>query len=106
MAVEIHAIKHWKFQPIDWTAQGTYFCDSPYEFNYHYGVKDFDFVAYAANVHRIPKGSLVIACEAVCPKTGAIPSYLPFQPSHSQVTSRRKTENNHHSRELAYVRHT
>lgn len=106
VADEIHAVKHWQLRPIDWTEQGTYFCDSPYYYNYKYGIKDFDFVAYAANVGKVPPGSLVICCEAVCPKTQAIPDYLPFQPSHSQVTSRRKASNNHHSKELVYVRYT
>jgi hypothetical protein len=106
VADEIHAIKHWKFEPVTWTESGTYFCDSPYFYNYKYGIKDFDFDAYAANVGRVPPNSIVIACEAVCPKTGKIPDYLPFQPSHSQVTSRRKASNNHHSKELVYVRYT
>lgn len=105
VAEEIHAIKHWKFEPIHWDQPGTYFCDSPYIFNYRYGIKDFDFKAYADNVSKVPAGSLVIACEAVCSKTGAIPDYLPFQPSHSQVTSRRKKTENHHSKELVYVKY-
>lgn len=106
VAEQIHAVKHWKFQPIDWTQQGTYLVDPPYKYNYQYGIKDFDYTKLVDNVNQIPQGSLVIACEAVCPKTGAIPDYLPFQPSHSQVTSRRKASNNHHSKELVYVKYT
>lgn len=105
VAEQIHAVKHWKFQPIDWTQQGTYLIDPPYKFNYQYGVKDFDYNKLVDNISQIPQGSLVIACEAVG-KGGEIPDYLPFQPSHSQVTSRRKATNSHHSRELIYVRYT
>jgi hypothetical protein len=106
IAEEIHAIKHWKFEPISWTVPGTYLADPPYIYNYRYGVKDFDFDDYAKKVLALPEGSLAICCEAVCPKTSKVPNYLPFQPSHSQVTSRRKSNNNHHSRELVYVKYT
>lgn len=106
VADEVNAIKHWKFRKPEWTEQGTWYCDSPYLYNYQYGVKNFDYAAYAANVSRIPAGSLIIACEAVCPKTGKVPDYLPFTPSHSQVTSRRKKTENHHSKELVYVKYT
>lgn len=106
VAEEVHAIKHWEFREITWTEPGTYFCDSPYLYNYRYGVKDFDFQQYSSNVGKIPVGSLVIACEAICPKTGAIPDYLPFTFSHNQVTSRRKQSQSHHSKELVYVKYT
>lgn len=104
VAVEIHAIRHWKFQPIDWTQRGTYYCDPPYQFNYQYGIKGFNYANYVDNLSKVPQGSLIIASEAVG-KGGEIPEYLPFQPSHSQVTSRRKKNNNHHSRELVYVKY-
>lgn len=105
-AEQIHAIKHWKFEPVTWDVPGTYFLDPPYYYNYCYGVKDFDYQQLVDNIDKIPQGSLIIASEAVCPKTGAIPDYLPFQPSHSQVTSRRKKTNSHHSKELVYVKYT
>lgn len=102
---QIHAVKHWKFQPIDWAQQGTFLCDPPYKFNYQYGIKDFDYSKLVDNISQIPQGSLIIACEAIG-KGGEVPDYLPFQPSHSQVTSRRKASNNHHSKELVYVHYT
>jgi hypothetical protein len=102
---EIPLVKHWKFQEPDWTMRGTWMIDPPYKFNYQYGVKNFDYNKLVDNIRKIPQGSLVIACEAVG-KGGEVPDYLPFQPSHSQVTSRRKASNNHHSRELVYVRYT
>lgn len=106
VAEEIHAIKHWKFEPIAWDKPGTYMCDPPYFYNYRYGIKDFDFQSYVANVGRVPEGSLIICCEAVESKINRVPDYLPFTPSHSQVTSRRKKTNNHHSKELVYVKYT
>jgi hypothetical protein len=106
VAVQIHAVKHWKFAPPDWTQPGTWFCDPPYKFNYQYGVKNFDYAKLVDNISKIPEGSLIIASEAACKTSGKIPDYLPFVTSHSQVTSRRKTTNNHHSRELVFVQYT
>lgn len=82
IADEVGAVKHWQFRPVSWNDPGTYFIDPPYEFNYRYRFpKDsFDFPALGRQVRAAPKNSLVIACEAACPKTGAIPSYLPFYP--------------------------
>lgn len=37
------------------------------------------------------------------PKNGQIPQYLPFIDFRSTVTSRRKTSEHHHSREVLYV---
>lgn len=106
VADEVNAIKHWKFEQPSWIEPGTYHCDSPYFYNYQYKQKRFNYEQYVANINKIPPGSLIMACEAVCPKTGAVPDYLPFTFSHSQVTSRRKKEENHHSKELIYVRYT
>lgn len=106
VAEQIHAVKHWKFEEPDWSQPGTWFVDPPYQYNYRYGCKDFDYAQLVSNAGRIPVGSLLIATEAACPKTGAVPSYFDFQPSHLQVTSRRKKTNNHHSKELVYVRYT
>jgi hypothetical protein len=69
-------------------------------------LKGFDYNLLASNVNNIHTGSLVFVCEAVCPKTGAVPDYLPFVPSHSQVTSRRKKTQSHHSKELVHIRYT
>jgi hypothetical protein len=106
VAEQVNSIKHWKFEEPTWDVPGTYFIDPPYQYNYQYGVKSFDYDKLVCQINQIPKGSLVIASEAVCSKTGRIPDYLPFQPSHSQVTSRRKTTNNHHSKELVFIRYT
>jgi hypothetical protein len=106
VAEQVAAIKHWQFRQPDWTEQGTWMCDSPYIYNYQYGVKNFDYDQYVQNVNKIPEESLVICCEAVCKKTGRIPDYLPFTSSHSQVTSRRKQSQSHHSKELVYVKYT
>jgi hypothetical protein len=103
VAEESQAIKHWQFRPIDFTEIGTYSVDPPYIFNYRYGCPDFDYETLVRNVNSVPAGSRIIACEAVCPKTGRVPDYLPFKPSHLQVTSRRKKTNNHHSKELLYT---
>lgn len=106
LAEEIHAIKHWQFAMPDWDKPGTWYIDPPYQFNYQYGQKGFDYPRLVSHIAQIPQGSLVIASEAVCPKTGQIPTYLPFEPSHRQVTSRRKSTQSHHSKELVFVKYT
>ncbi len=103
VAEEIHAVKHWKYEPVSWNQPGTYFVDPPYIFNYKYGYPDFDYKKLVENIAGLPKNTRVIACEARDPKTGEIPTYLPFYESHSQVTSRRKETQSHHSKELVYV---
>lgn len=105
VAEEISAIKHWQFKPVLWTIPGTYFVDPPYLYNYRYRFSEssFDFIDLAQKCRAIPKYSLLIVCEATCPKSGRIPEYLPFSTSHRQVTSRRKTNENHHSSELVYI---
>lgn len=109
VADEMMAIKHWRLQPIDWQTPGTYFVDSPYQFNYQYRfpkTEKFNHADLAVKVLGAPTGSRVIVTEATCPKTGAVPDYLPFKPSHRQVTSRRKTGNNTHSNELIFTQDT
>lgn len=106
VADQVNAIKHWQFRPIDWTETGTYLCDSPYIYNYPYGIKNFDYQKYVINVLGLPANSMAICCEAACSKTGAVPNYLPFEPSHRQVTSRRKSTQSHHSKELVYIHRT
>jgi hypothetical protein len=107
VADEIGAVSHWKFERPVWDLPSTtYFLDPPYLHNYRYrfGKNEFDHGWLANTVRGIPASSQVIACEAVCPKTGAVPSYLPFEHFGSRITSRRKANNNHHSKELIYVR--
>lgn len=82
---------------------GTFFIDPPYQYNYGYRCPRLHYDALGWRVRKL-EARLVIACEAVCPKTGRLPDYLPFEPSHLQVTSRRKAHNNHHSKELVYIR--
>lgn len=104
---EVAAVKHWEFARPTYDVRGTYFIDPPYLFNYRYRFgpdKDFDHEKLSKDIVGIPVGSLVIACEATCPKTGRVPDYLPFGDSHRQVTSRRKPAQNHHSRELVWIR--
>lgn len=100
---EIQAVKHWKLTPPSFFEMGLHFIDPPYQYNYQYGVVNFDYAELKMLVNHIPQGSRIIACEAVCPKTGRVPDYFPFVPSHSQVTSRRKKEENHHSKELIWT---
>lgn len=106
VAEQVMAIKHWKMEKYTWLRQGTHFIDPPYLYNYRYKFKSFDHEALALAMTGIPAGSRIIACEATCPKTGAVPTYRPFVPSHRQVTSRRKKTQNHHSQELIYTKDT
>lgn len=108
VAEQVNAIKHWEFaapfryvdMPVTW------FIDPPYLFNYRYrrDLPSFSYDSLVSLVQTISSESLVVVCEARCKKTGDIPGYLPFAPSHSSVTSRRKESQSHHSDELIYVR--
>jgi site-specific DNA-adenine methylase len=109
VAEEVQAVKHWEFRAMLLDEQGTYFIDPPYQYNYQYrfGPEErFDHQQLARDIRGIPPGSRIIACEAACPKTGTVPDYLPFVPSHRQVTSRRKATQSHHSQELIYTKDT
>jgi hypothetical protein len=103
IAEQVEAVKHWRFDFGFQAKQCTVFIDPPYEYNYQYG---FDRIRYhlltedARESER--NGCQVIACEALGPN-GERPTWLPFVESHSQVTSRRKSTQSHHSRELLYV---
>jgi len=105
VAEQLHAVKHWKLGRIRWDKPGTYFIDPPYLYNYRYGFdsKSFNHATLAANVAKIPRPSQIIVCEAACPKTGQVPTYLPFEPFGERITSRRKKTENHHSKEYVYV---
>lgn len=101
VAEEVSAVKHWEFAPCTWdSGDVTYFVDPPYMFNYRYGRSFFDFDELRKNISEIPHPRQIIACEAMCPKTGVCPDWLDFRPFRKTVTSRRKAENHHHSSEL------
>lgn len=105
VAEQLHAVKHWRIERIGFTKPGTYFIDPPYLYNYRYGFSEdsFHYGDVVAGVNRIPDRSQIIVCEAACQKTGRVPTYLPFKPFGSRITSRRKAHNNHHSKEYMYV---
>jgi site-specific DNA-adenine methylase len=106
VASEVGSISHWKFQKPDWNTPATFFLDPPYLYNYRYrtGFPDFNHSKLALTVRTMPATSQVIVCEAVCPKTERVPDYLPFEYWADRITSRRKAENNHHSKELIYTK--
>jgi hypothetical protein len=90
VAETMHAVKHWKFMPIEsYAVPGvTYFVDPPYQYNERYvGGKNFDFRALSHRVKDVPFTSQVIVCEAPHPKTGAIPDWLPFTPNHTATVT-------------------
>jgi site-specific DNA-adenine methylase len=110
VAEEIDAVKHWSFLNVNGcellhrisTDPATWFIDPPYQFNYQYrNTTPIDYNALASRVRKLD--GQVIVCEALCQKTDARPTWLPFVDFGSRITSRRKTENHHHSRELIYV---
>lgn len=102
VAEEVNHIKHWQFRPIEFNKIGTYFIDPPYLYNYRYRQSGFDHKGLAVKIRGLPRASEIIACEALCPISGAAPNYLPFENFGSRVTSRRKAGQHHHSNELVY----
>lgn len=109
VASEFHHISHWNVLPDAFDTMKTYanndaswFVDPPYQFNYQYGGKVFDYNNLAQLIHNI-KGQVVV-CEAVCQKTQKVPMWLSFEFFGNRVTSRRKEGENHHSKELIYTR--
>lgn len=102
---EVGAIRHWFFGPPP-IVSGTWFIDPPYQYNYQYrkGSTWIDYPTLVRGIAAIPDPSQIIVCEAVCPKTGAIPNWLPFVPFRDTVTSRRKADQSHHSRELIWTK--
>lgn len=111
VASEFHQIKHWHVTDDAFHLMATHvernglpctwFVDPPYKYNYGYGTS-IDYDALGEKLQRLP-GQLIV-CEAACQKTGTLPTWLPFVDFRRTVTSRRKSSNNHHSRELIYVR--
>jgi len=109
VASEFHLIKHWKvrvdgLELLKPGVEGTWFVDPPYQYNYQYRAKTLDYTRLTGQIADL-RGQ-VIVCEAECPKTGTIPDWLPFEPFRTTVTSRRKSDNHHHSKELIYTRET
>lgn len=103
VAEQIHAIKHWRFEPVIYGAGETYFVDPPYQYNYQYRSPRIDYAALATTLYgAAAAGAQVIVCEALCAKTGARPDWLPFLDFRSTVTSRRKATQSHHSSELIW----
>lgn len=108
VASEINLVKHWKVTDDGFALMknhcdlATWFVDPPYQFNYQYRGSAFDYASLATHVASL--NGQIIVCEAVCPKTQAVPNWLPFVPFRETVTSRRKTNNNHHSKELVFTR--
>jgi hypothetical protein len=115
---EISAIKHWTLGGDQCIlsdrgsvymhgigSPATWFIDPPYEGNFQYGGPAIDYVALAAACRVLP--GQVIVCEAVNPKTGKVPTWLPFEPWKKRVTSRRSVTagNGVYSSEMIYELH-
>lgn len=106
VADQVGAVKHWRFMGNDGLsalrvpAECTWFIDPPYQFNYQYRQAPIDYQELSRLVSE--QSGQRIVCEALCPKTGARPDWLPFKDFGERITSRRKVENNHHSKELIW----
>ena len=106
VAEEVHAVKHWTFieggatAAFALTLEATWFVDPPYQFNYSYRSVPLDYSKLSSSVRRL-RGQVMV-CEAICPKTGNVPKYLPFKFWGERITSRRKVTENHHSKELLW----
>jgi hypothetical protein len=107
VAEEFAAVRHWTVCSdglmVMNTNMGvaTWFVDPMYQFNYQYRQQPLDYAALAKQILGVHGQKIV--CEAVCPKTGRVPDWLPFEFWASRVTSRRKAENSHHSKELIWT---
>lgn len=103
---EEHAgVRHWKVCGSDWSSAfadesgpATWFVDPPYEFNYRYRQPPIDYNDLAASV--MAASGQAIVCEAICPKTGKSPSWLPFSPWKEVKTSRNRSTTS--SKELLF----
>lgn len=103
-------IRHWK---IDHRGDGlkllqhpgwqecTLFIDPPYQYNYQYKSTALDYGELGGLIQKLPGQRIV--CEALEPKTNREPTWLPFMPFASRVTSRRKATEHHHSNELIHL---
>lgn len=106
VAAEVMEVKHWKFQPTSYQDLGTWFIDPPYQYNYQYrsSLDRLDYTALSQAIETIPSSSQVIVCEAACPKTGALPTWLPFRPWRTMITSRRTQGMHSYSNEAIWLR--
>lgn len=107
LAEEIHKLKHWvvlggfDFPDVE---QTTLFIDPPYQFNaFKYGTKwtEADYARLGRYARERSNANQVIVCEAAG-KDDTLPNWLPFEASHSSVTSRRKQTHSHHSEECVW----
>lgn len=107
VASEFHCIKHWRVIEDGMTLlaskhePSTWFVDPPYQFNYQYKSSPIDYDMLGTTIKQLQGQTIV--CEALCQKTGTCPTWLPFVDFRRTVTSRRKTNENHHSKELIYI---
>lgn len=112
VAEEVGAIKHWRFETdgmrvmrssVELGAESsTWFVDPMYRYNYQYRQsKGHDYDELGTIAQLLP--GQVIVCEAVCSKTGKVPDWLPFVHFGDRITSRRKVDQNHHSKELIWT---
>jgi len=107
VASEFRAIRHWVVYddglPIlrTWIREATWFVDPPYQYNYQYGGRPIDYQELAQMI--LSRKGQKIVCEAEDPTMGYVPTWLPFEYWGTRITSRRKTENHHHSKELLWT---
>lgn len=111
VAEEVNAIKHWTFLEDGLAAMltgamctdpGTWFVDPMYMYNYQYNAKTgHDYAELGSLCQKLP--GQVMVCEAIDPKSGASPNWLPFRHFGESVTSRRKKDQSHHSKELVWT---
>jgi hypothetical protein len=107
VASEVGAVKHWEVRSDglatlrECSQAATWLVDPPYQYNYQYKSKPLDYQELGILIQK--QSGQKIVCEAICPRTGAVPDWLPFTFFGERVTSRRKADNNHHSKELIWV---
>lgn len=92
VAEEHCAIRHWQCAGDDWHAAfdgrlATFLVDPPYQYNYQYRQPPIDYEELAQSC--LSATGQIVVCEAVCPKSGRLPMWLPFVPWAERVTSRR-----------------
>ncbi len=116
IAEEFQAVKHWdvrsssgvrvieaQVEDCDITSSDvTWFIDPPYEYNYKYRMR------YPINYHRMGRNirqlkGQIIVCEALHPKSGQYPKWLPFETWEKRITSRRKEGDHKYSSEMLWT---
>jgi hypothetical protein len=112
VAEEVYAIKHWKFEPdglrvfraakeLD-LSSSTWFVDPMYMFNYQYNASIGHDYEELGRLVRALSGQTIV-CEGAEPRTGKLPTWLPFRHFAIRPTSRKKQENHHHCKELIWT---